>query len=355
MRIKEINIRKENLELAKSYSISYKTVDSVENVIVELVADNGMVGMGVANPSKYVVSEDVSECYKTLTSSDLSFLKGSDVSCFYELLNGIHTNFIASAGSRVALDVALHDLFTQSLGVPLVQFLGVHHKSMATSVTIGIMSIEETHKEADDFIKGGFKILKVKLGKTIEEDIERTIALRKHIGNKAMIRIDANQGWNFDETIEFVSATKDIDIELIEQPLKQSAITEYRKFPDYVKNLVAADESLVGPADAFNLANNPKAAGIYNIKLMKCGGIQPAKEIATIAKYAGIDLMWGCNDESIISIAAGLHVAFSCPHTKYIDLDGSLDLAKDVVSGGFVIKDGMMRLTDKPGLGVKKL
>ncbi|MEQ8809085.1 MAG: enolase C-terminal domain-like protein, partial [Imperialibacter sp.] len=135
----------------------------------------------------------------------------------------------------------------------------------------------------------------------------------------------------------------------------QSAIAEYRKFPDYVKNLVAADESLVGPADAFSLANNPKAAGIYNIKLMKCGGIQPAREIATIARQAGIDLMWGCNDESIISIAAGLHVACSCPHTKYIDLDGSLDLAKDVVSGGFTIKDGMMSLTDQPGLGVKKI
>jgi len=355
MRIREINIRKENLELAKPYSISYKTVDSVENVIVELIADNGMIGLGVANPSKYVVNEDVNDCYQTLSTADLSFLKDADVSAFYQLLNGIHTNFASSAGARVALDVALHDLFTQFLGIPLVQFLGVHHKAMATSVTIGIMGIEETHKEADDFIRNGFRILKVKLGKTIEEDIERTIALRKHIGQKAMIRIDANQGWNFDETISYVSATKELDIELIEQPLKQSAIAEYRKFPDYVKNLVAADESLVGPADAFHLANNPKAAGIYNIKLMKCGGVQPAREIATIARYAGIDLMWGCNDESIISIAAGLHTAFSCPHTKYIDLDGSLDLAKDVVSGGFILKEGMMSLTDKPGLGVKMI
>jgi L-alanine-DL-glutamate epimerase-like enolase superfamily enzyme len=68
---------------------------------------------------------------------------------------------------------------------------------------------------------------------------------------------------------------------------------------------------------------------------MKCGGITPAREIAAIGGQAGIDLMWGCNDESIVSIAAALHVALSCPNTKYLDLDGSLDLARDFVSGGF--------------------
>ena len=65
--------------------------------------------------------------------------------------------------------------------------------------------------------------------------------------------------------------------------------------------------------------------------------------------------MWGCNDESVVSIAAALHVAFSCPHTRFIDLDGSLDLAADLAKGGFVIQDGMMRLTGQPGLGVSRI
>ncbi|MGY8792768.1 MAG: enolase C-terminal domain-like protein, partial [Gammaproteobacteria bacterium] len=70
---------------------------------------------------------------------------------------------------------------------------------------------------------------------------------------------------------------------------------------------------------------------------------------------ANIDLMWGCMDESKISIAAGLHAAFACPNTKYIDLDGSLDLARDLVSGGFEIKEGMMHTLNAPGLGVQRL
>ena len=85
---------------------------------------------------------------------------------------------------------------------------------------------------------------------------------------------------------------------------------------------------------------------------MKCGGIKSAMDIAGIAKPANIDLFWGCNDESIVSITAALHAAFACPHTKYIDLDGSLDLAEDVVTGGFTIKDGYMYLSNEAGLGV---
>jgi L-alanine-DL-glutamate epimerase-like enolase superfamily enzyme len=57
-------------------------------------------------------------------------------------------------------------------------------------------------------------------------------------------------------------------------------------------------------------------------------------------------------DESRISIAAALHAAFSSPATRYLDLDGSLDLARDVVSGGFVLENGVMRTTGLPGLGV---
>ncbi len=90
---------------------------------------------------------------------------------------------------------------------------------------------------------------------------------------------------------------------------------------------------------------------IYNIKLMKCGGINAALQIAEIANLAGIDLMWGCMDESIISISAALHAALASPATRYLDLDGSLDLARDIVSGGFVLNDGYLSVNENPGLG----
>jgi L-alanine-DL-glutamate epimerase-like enolase superfamily enzyme len=121
------------------------------------------------------------------------------------------------------------------------------------------------------------------------------------------------------------------------------------------KEILVADESLIHAADAFALSHSPLSFGVYNIKLMKCGGIKAAKEIATVAQQAGINLFWGCNDESIISITAALHAAYSCANTKYIDLDGSLDLSRDVVKGGFILKDGFMYCSEKPGLGVERV
>jgi L-alanine-DL-glutamate epimerase-like enolase superfamily enzyme len=88
---------------------------------------------------------------------------------------------------------------------------------------------------------------------------------------------------------------------------------------------------------------------------MKCGGISAARKIASTALAKGIDLMWGCNDESIISISAALNTALSYPNTKYLDLDGSFDLAKDVVTGGFEIKNGVMIPAPGLGLGVSLL
>ena len=88
---------------------------------------------------------------------------------------------------------------------------------------------------------------------------------------------------------------------------------------------------------------------------MKCGGVHAAGRIADIADLAGIELMWGCMDESVVSISAALHVALASPATRYLDLDGSLDLARDVAGGGFVLEDGFMRTTDLPGLGVHRI
>ena len=251
--------------------------------------------------------------------------------------------------------IALHDVFTKHLGISVVKFLGQKIFSMPTSNTIGIKNVEETLKEAEEYGQRGFTVLKVKLGKDLEEDIERLVKLREKFGSKFVIRIDANQGYNFNQTIEFFNRTKNLNIELIEQPLPAKAVQEMKALPDEIKTKIAADESLITPMSALELVRLPKASGIFNIKLMKCGGIDQALKIADIASHEGVDLFWGCNDESIVSITAALHAAFACANTKYIDLDGSLDLARDEVTGGFLLKDGVMYCLDRPGLGVERV
>ena len=354
-KIKDIKVWDADLGNTKPYTIAFKTVDQVRNAFVEITLDNGMKGIGSGNPSEYVVGESFAQCVEALQLRNLDFLFGRDIREFNQLLFEVWQRFPKNPSARAALDIALHDVFTIFLGIPLVKFLGQKVSSMPTSNTIGIKNVEETLKEADDYIKQGFKILKVKLGKDPAEDVERMVKLRERFGRRVVIRIDANQGYSIEQTKEFYHKTRDLDIELIEQPLPAKSVAEMKSLPDDIKKKIAADESLITPKHALDLVKPPLAAGIFNIKLMKCGGVSQGLKIADIALHEGVDLFWGCNDESIVSITAALHAAFSCSNTKYIDLDGSLDLGNDVVRGGFILKDGVMYCSDKPGLGVERI
>jgi L-alanine-DL-glutamate epimerase-like enolase superfamily enzyme len=355
MKIRKIQVWNADLGNTRPYTIAFKTVDEVRNAFVEISLENGQTGLGAANPSEYVVGENLSQTMEALSEMNIEFLIGRDIREINQLNFEIWRKFPKNPGARAALDIALHDAFTKYLGIPLVKYLGQKIQSMPTSNTIGIKNVTETLKETNDYLKQGFKAIKVKLGKDLAEDIERVSKMREQYGYGYAVRIDANQGYTSRQTVEFYNKTKHLQIELIEQPLPAKAISEMKALPDEIRRIVAADESLLSPLDALELIKPPSAAGIFNIKLMKCGGIGQGLRIADIALQEGIDLFWGCNDESIVSITAALHAAFACSNTKYIDLDGSLDLARDVVKGGFILKDGLMYCSDQPGLGVERV
>ncbi len=355
MRIKHLTVWTADLENTKPYTIAFKTVDTVRNAFVEFTLDNGLTGIGSGNPSEYVTGENLNQTMEALQEKNLEFLIGRDIREINQLLFEVWQQFPKNPAARAALDIALYDAFTKYLNIPLVKYLGQKIHAMPTSNTIGIKNVEDTLREASEYKQKGFKILKVKLGKDPEEDIERMVKLREVFGNSLAIRIDANQGYTSQQTIDFYNRTKNLNIELIEQPLPAKALVDMKALPDEIKTKIAADESLLTPTDALNLITPPRASGIFNIKLMKCGGIHEALKIADVARTGKVDLFWGCNDESIVSIAGALHAAFACDHTKYIDLDGSLDLGRDEVTGGFILKDGIMYCSDKPGLGVERV
>lgn len=355
MKITSIEVWKKNLGNKRPYTIAFKTVDDVDCAFVKINLENGLYGLGAGNPSEQVVGESLNDTMATLSEENLEFLIGRDIREFYGILNQILEKFPKTPAARAALDIAIHDAFTKYLQVPLAVFLGQKIRSMETSVTIGIKNVEDTLAEAQEYYDLGFRLLKVKTGKEVGEDIERIVKLREKFGTAFGIRVDANQGYDASALDRFYKETQHLNIELIEQPVPAKSIDLFKELPDQIKNILAADESLKSPVDAFALAAPPRASGIFNIKLMKSGGIFPARQIAIIAGASGTDLMWGCNDESAVSISAALHAALTFTNTKYIDLDGSLDLVVDAVSGGFKIEKGWMSITDKPGLGVDLL
>lgn len=355
MKIASINTWVEDFALTRPYTITFRSIDDVQMSFVEIRTDSGLSGIGCASPEAMVTGETRESCRTALQADALGWLVGTDPRGLPALCRELDARLAENPAARAAVDIALHDLLAQHLGVPLVEMLGRAHQSLPTSITIGIKPVDETVEEALEYVGRGFKILKVKLGHSLDEDLTRLAQLRERIGQSIGIRVDPNQGYSAAQLNTFIDRTSEMSIEFLEQPMAADDINAMRGLPDSVRARLAADETLLDAHDALTLIEPPRACGIFNIKLMKCGGVRAAGRIADIADTAGIELMWGCMDESIVSISAALHAALAAPATRYLDLDGSLDLVRDVVDGGFVLEDGYMRTSDAPGLGVRRI
>ncbi len=349
MIIQEVEVWTEHLPLTRPYVIATREVSAVDLHFVRLESSSGVLGLGCAAPTA-VTSEKADECLGVMDAATRDILKGQDPGMLRRLARQLQSECSQYPSAVAAMDMALHDLLGRSMNVSVASMLGSLMKPLPTSITIGILPLEETLKEAREYLARGFKCLKVKLGLDYEEDLERLRVLRSTYPEGVDIRVDANQGYTIEQTMSLSHEAHRLDLELIEQPLDRGKEEEMLNLSGEARRLMAADESLHNSMDALQLTvENP--FGIWNIKLMKCAGITGALDIADLAALAGIDLMWGCMDESVISIAAALHTAYACPQTRYLDLDGSFDLSKDVALGGFTLLNGSLHLLEEPGLG----
>jgi L-alanine-DL-glutamate epimerase-like enolase superfamily enzyme len=174
--------------------------------------------------------------------------------------------------------------------------------------------------------------------------------VRAAVGELIDLRFDANQGFNMKQAARYVEETKKARIQLIEQPTPKDKIEMLGKITSNVSIPVMADESLLTLRDAFHLAQR-NLVDMVNIKLMKVGGISEALHINSVAEAAKLKAMVGCNDESAMGIAAGLHFALAMPNVHFADLDGHIGLVNDPAAGSVIIRDGVLYSSDKPGLG----
>ncbi|MGD8713033.1 MAG: enolase C-terminal domain-like protein, partial [Desulfobacterales bacterium] len=196
MKIKKVSTWKENLELTRPYTIAYERVEAVENLFVLIEAENGLVGIGAGSPEEFVTGESFQTCEEALGQGLEPILAGADIRNYKTLLRRLAADMPAAPAALAAADMALHDLWAQSLDLPLVDVLGRIHDALPTSKTIGIKSVGETLAEAEEYRQQGFGIIKVKIGRDVDEDIERLVRLRERYGPEVALRVDANQGYS---------------------------------------------------------------------------------------------------------------------------------------------------------------
>ncbi len=356
MKITDIRIGEISVPLKTPFKTALRTVNSVEDIIVEIHTDTGHISYGEAPPTGVITGDTKGSIIGALKDHIIKSIIGMDIESFEEIMLKLDKCVIKNNSAKAAVDIALYDLYGQLYNAPLYKLLGGNKKEIITDITISVNDPEEMAKDSVDAINRGFETLKIKVGKDALRDIERMKAIREAVGYDVKLRIDANQGWKPKEAVRALRKMEDegLDVEFVEQPVIAHDIEGLKYVTDNVSIPVLADEAVFSPEDALKIMQY-RAADFVNIKLMKTGGLHNALKICSVAEIYGVECMIGCMLEAKVSVNAAVHLAAAKSIITKIDLDGPVLCSEDPVEGGAVFNEYRITLNEDPGLGVRKV
>lgn len=357
MKIQSIQFGMLKVPLKTPFKTAMRTVDHIEDVVIMVQTDTGHTGYGSAPATAVITGETHGSIIEAISGVIGPGMIGREIENLNGLTDSIRNSIVRNFSAKAATEIAIYDLFGQLYKAPLYKLLGGGENSISTDITISVDYIDKMVEDTRKAIDLGFETLKVKVGKDPALDIERIKAIYAAVNERALIRLDANQGWTPKQTVYVLRALEEagVRLELVEQPVKGEDIEGMKYVTERVSTPVMADESSFGPREANELIRT-RAADIINIKLMKTGGISNAIKIADIAGTYGVECMIGCMLESSIGVAAAAHIAVakSSVITK-VDLD-TPSLGKfDPVHSGVKFNNAEITITDAPGLGITKI
>lgn len=334
------------------FTIATGTLEFAQNVLIKIHTDSGIYGYGECSAFPMIVGENQETCL-AMAKDFAAVLKGKNPLEIPDRMQDL-LGYAAHNGTiKSAFDMALYDISAKHAGLPLYKFLGGKKRVIETDMTIGIDTPEAMAATALKYKNQGCRFIKVKLGKKVEQDIERVKQIRAAIGDETAIRLDANQGWSFDDALFALTELEKYNIEFCEQPMR----TWYDdKLPELNANSpikLMADESCYNHHDARKLINS-KATSYLNIKFAKSGGILEAQKIHEEGLMHGMKCMIGSMMESRLALTANLHFALASPNVVFFDLDTCLlGHLVDPIIGGLSYEGFFLDVPETIGIGAE--
>ena len=255
MKITDIRLGMISVPLRVPFKTALRSVNSVEDVVVEIHTDTGAVGYGEAPPTGVITGDTTGAIIGAINDHMKKTLIGKDVDDFEDLMIALQKCILKNTSAKAAVDMALWDLYGQLHNIPVYKLMGGARKSIITDITISVNEPDEMARDAEDAIRRGYDCLKVKVGKEPEKDIARLSAIRQIVPAETAIRIDANQGWTPKEAVRILNGMQErgLNIEFVEQPVPAHDFEGLKYVTDRSYVPVLADESVFSPEDAMKI------------------------------------------------------------------------------------------------------
>jgi len=353
MKITSVQTRLEDIPcrtLATSYrdSLTHKL-----HTLVAVYADNGMVGLGEASPLTHFTGETPESVQLAINNFFSDYLIGKDPSDLEQIHDWMNRYYPHNTTAKAALDMALFDLAGKALKAPVYKLLGgTTRDRIPLARGIGIGEIDDTVRAASDAVAEGFQTLKLKIGRDSDRDIAALREVRNAVGHGIQLRVDANQGYDPKSAVTVIRKLESIGIQYVEQPIAASDLLGLAHVRNSVGVPIAADESLLGLSQALEMIRLD-AVDVFVIKLIKVGGIYPAKKIVALAEAANKKCVMVSPYEIGVGTAAGAHLAVSSTTFSMACEFMDPSFRPEEPTTGITISGGWLYLPDNHGLGVE--
>jgi len=357
----------------QQHSSDFGRATTFDAAIVRIDTDAGITGWGEAKVS----AGSVGDYHGVVAVINREFgpaLVGQDprepVRIWEQLYNGTRAHYALARGhvfpamgrrgmsiaALSGIDIALWDILGKSLDAPVWRLLGGRRsESMPAYASGGWASADAIGAQLQGYVdRGGFTAVKMRVGVfdgSPTRSAERVHAARRALGPDIDIMCDAHGTFTVSEARQFCHLVRDCNLAWFEEPVTaddKAGLAEVRRGTHVP---IASGESECTRFDFRDLIDL-KAVDILQPDLAICGGITEGLRIAALASAANLRLaphLWA----GAPAFAAGLHLAAASPAAHILEYSlGANPMIHGLVEEAFPVADGMLRIPDRPGLGI---
>jgi len=325
----------------------------VTAVIVEVITDCGIVGLGESVPAPTI---DVT---LAAIESAASCLVGQDARAINHLwqdmqsLGGWCSHPYTGNAALAGVEIACWDAVGKQLGAPIHALLGGKIREQVPIMGfVQHTTPEQIETDARQMVEQGYNTLYTKVGRGMESDLAAMRALRRGTPDHIPLRCDPNESWTSGHALRMAFQLQDLNLQYIEQPLRMRAIAELAMLRQRSPVPIAANQASWLNWDILDIVRE-RAADVIMTDPWQAGGIGNFQRAAAICETACLPLVFHSYAPLTIATRAAITVLCSSTACFYANQTYNHMLADDVVTEPVEIVEGQIAVIDKPGLGVE--